>query len=67
MKKKNFEQGTALVEYALLIALVGVIGIPAVSSLGNSIVAKFDEVEQAVAQGCSDAPGMGTDDCAGSG
>ena len=38
------ERGASLVEYALLVALIAVVCIAAVTVLGTSASAKFDEV-----------------------
>jgi pilus assembly protein Flp/PilA len=40
MKKKN-QKGASLVEYALLVALIAVVCIVAVRTLGDSISARF--------------------------
>ncbi len=42
------ERGASLVEYALLVALIAVVCITAVTTLGQSASSKFDEVESAV-------------------
>ncbi len=44
---KNFlndEQGAALVEYGILIALIAVVCIVLVATVGNKISAKFSEI-----------------------
>jgi pilus assembly protein Flp/PilA len=44
---RNFvrqEDGAALVEYAILVALIAVIALVVVATLGNKVSAKFSEV-----------------------
>ena len=48
-KFSSTEQGAALVEYALLVALIAVVCIIAITFLGNSAETKFSEVGSAVA------------------
>ncbi len=40
----NTERGAALVEYALLLALIGVVCIVALTTLGNKASSKFNAV-----------------------
>jgi pilus assembly protein Flp/PilA len=50
-KIRNFfkdESGASAVEYGLLVALIAVVIIGAVTSLGTSLSAKFDAVSTAV-------------------
>ncbi len=42
------ERGASLVEYALLVALIAVVCIVAVTTLGNNADSKFSEVGSAV-------------------
>ena len=42
------EDGAALVEYAILVALIAVIAIFFVTSLGTKVSAKFSEVQSAL-------------------
>ncbi len=44
---RNFaanEEGAALVEYAILVALIAVIALVVVATLGNKVSAKFSEI-----------------------
>lgn len=44
---RNFadnEDGAALVEYAILVALIAVIALVVVATLGNKVSAKFSEI-----------------------
>ena len=43
------ERGAALVEYALLVALIAVVCIAAISLLGNSAKSKFSDVGGSIA------------------
>jgi pilus assembly protein Flp/PilA len=43
------EEGQALVEYALILALVSVVAIAVLTALGTNIVAKLQEVVDALA------------------
>lgn len=46
---RNFvkdEQGAALVEYGILVALIAVVCIVVVATVGNKISAKFSEINQ---------------------
>jgi Flp pilus assembly pilin Flp len=42
------EEGQALVEYTLILALVSIVAIAVLTNIGNSIVAKLGEVEKAI-------------------
>ncbi|HEX2048381.1 MAG TPA: Flp family type IVb pilin [Acidimicrobiales bacterium] len=44
------ERGAALVEYALLLALIAVVCIVALTSLGEDASEKFDKVGQSIAK-----------------
>ncbi|MDQ3896099.1 MAG: Flp family type IVb pilin [Actinomycetota bacterium] len=44
------ERGAALVEYALLLALIAVVCIVALTQLGNDASSKFDNVGQSIAK-----------------
>jgi pilus assembly protein Flp/PilA len=44
------ERGAALVEYALLLALIAVVCIIALTSLGGSASDKFDEIGDSIAK-----------------
>ena len=44
------ERGAALVEYALLLALIAVVCIVALTSLGNDASDKFDKVGDSIAK-----------------
>ncbi len=44
------ERGAALVEYALLLALIAVVCIVALTQLGNDASAKFDNVGQSISK-----------------
>jgi pilus assembly protein Flp/PilA len=48
---KDREEGQALVEYALILALVSVVAIALLTSIGTSIVAKFQDVVDALGGG----------------
>lgn len=43
------ERGAALVEYALLVALIAVVCIAAITLLGQNASSKFDEVSDSIA------------------
>jgi pilus assembly protein Flp/PilA len=43
------ERGAALVEYALLLALIAVVCIVALSTLGDEASSKFDEIGDSIA------------------
>jgi pilus assembly protein Flp/PilA len=43
------ERGASLVEYALLVALIAVVCIAAVTTLGNNASDKFEEVGSSIA------------------
>jgi pilus assembly protein Flp/PilA len=43
-EQRDREEGQALVEYALILALVSVVAIAALEALGTGIVAKLGEV-----------------------
>ena len=43
------ERGASLVEYALLVALIAVVCIAAVTTLGKEASSKFDEVGDSIA------------------
>jgi pilus assembly protein Flp/PilA len=45
---RDREEGQALVEYSLILALVSVVAIAALTSIGNDVVAKLDEVVTAL-------------------
>jgi pilus assembly protein Flp/PilA len=47
----NSERGASLVEYALLVALIAVVCIAAVSTLGQSVSSKFSTVGASIANG----------------
>ena len=42
------EEGATLVEYALLVALIAVVCIAAISSLGGAISEQFSDIEAAI-------------------
>lgn len=42
------ETGASLVEYALLVALIAVVCIAAVTTLGNNAAAKFESIGSAI-------------------
>jgi pilus assembly protein Flp/PilA len=42
------ERGAALVEYALLLALIAVVCIVALTTLGNGASSKFDNIGQSI-------------------
>jgi Flp pilus assembly pilin Flp len=42
------EEGQALVEYTLILALVSIVAIAALTGLGNAIIAKLGEVTSAL-------------------
>jgi pilus assembly protein Flp/PilA len=42
--EKKSEKGASLVEYALLVALIAVISIVAIRTLGNTVSAQFSSV-----------------------
>ena len=44
----NDERGASLVEYALLVALIAVVCIVAVTTLGKKASSKFDSVSQSL-------------------
>jgi pilus assembly protein Flp/PilA len=44
----NDESGASMVEYGLLVALIAVVCILAVTSIGTNLSGKFDEVSTAV-------------------
>jgi pilus assembly protein Flp/PilA len=45
---RDREEGQALVEYSLILALVSVVAIAALTSIGDDVVAKLDEVVTAL-------------------
>jgi pilus assembly protein Flp/PilA len=45
---RDREEGQALVEYSLILALVSVVAIAALTSIGDDVVAKLDEVVAAL-------------------
>ncbi|MEX1038355.1 MAG: hypothetical protein WDZ96_05845 [Acidimicrobiia bacterium] len=51
------DRGTAMVEYALMAALVAVIAVPAVSMVGHNTEDTFDAIGQSLAGGDSSDPG----------
>ncbi|MCI5065443.1 Flp family type IVb pilin [bacterium] len=42
------EEGASLVEYALLVALIAVVCIVAITTLGNQVSTKFSEISSGV-------------------
>lgn len=42
------EEGQGMVEYGLIIALVSVVAIVTLTSIGNKLLAKFQEVDTAI-------------------
>jgi Flp pilus assembly pilin Flp len=42
------EEGQALVEYTLILALVSIVAITVLTGIGNNIVTKLTEVEKAI-------------------
>ena len=42
------EEGQALVEYTLILALVSIVAIAVLTNIGNAIVTKLGEVEKAI-------------------
>jgi pilus assembly protein Flp/PilA len=51
MSLEDREEGQALVEYALILALVSVVAILLLTSIGENIVSKFQEVVNALGGG----------------
>ena len=49
--EKKSEKGASLVEYALLVALIAVISIVAIRTLGNTVSAQFSKVNQEISTG----------------
>lgn len=49
--KRDTQRGAALLEYALVVALVGVVGISGVRTVGDNIAFKFDRASYALAVG----------------
>jgi pilus assembly protein Flp/PilA len=48
VEQKNKEQGASMVEYALLVALIAVIAIVAVRTLGQSVSQTFSEIASTI-------------------
>jgi len=48
--KSSAEEGASLVEYALLVALIAVVTLMGVKSVGESVWWTFQDAEQAIAQ-----------------
>ena len=48
VSKAKTDRGASLVEYALLVALIAVVCIVAVTTLGKKASSKFDSVNQAL-------------------
>ena len=48
VSKAKTDRGASLVEYALLVALIAVVCIVAVTTLGKKASSKFDSVSQAL-------------------
>jgi len=46
--RKREERGASLVEYGLLVALIAVVGIPAIKILGKQVNLQFDAAATAV-------------------
>jgi pilus assembly protein Flp/PilA len=42
------EEGQALVEYTLILALVSIVAVTVLTNMGNAIVTKLGEVEKAI-------------------
>jgi Flp pilus assembly pilin Flp len=42
------EEGQALVEYTLILALVSIVAIAVLTNIGNAIITKLGEVEKAI-------------------
>ena len=49
MSLRDREEGQALVEYALILALIAVVCITALETLGGNVSAKLDEIATAIA------------------
>jgi len=49
---RHKESGASLVEYALLICLIGMLGITAVNMLGSSVTSKLSPAQNALYSSC---------------
>jgi pilus assembly protein Flp/PilA len=49
MSLRDREEGQALVEYALILALIAVVCITALETLGTNVSAKLDDIATAIA------------------
>lgn len=56
-QKKNAERGAALTEYALLVALIAVVGAMSVKAVGEKATTNFEKVEQSMGAGGIEPPG----------
>lgn len=61
ISKNGKERGASLVEYGLLVALIAVVGIPAVRAVGANLNDKFDQAREGIAgstevSNCMDSP-----------
>ena len=55
-KDAHKERGASLVEYGLLVALIAVVGVPAVRALGNSLDNQFDSANTQLAGAAAVSP-----------